>query len=249
MRRTMGMGEFHGVRRDTVTHAGLTLTETEYVPGHRLPNHAHEYPFFSLLVRGTFLEEFERGRRECVPTSLVFYPELEPHQEAFGPDGGRAFHVELGDPWLTRMREHGMTYAPGSSETLTGRLNLLMTRLHAWFMTRDVEISAEEIALEMFADITHTRGVGVERAAPPWLERIRDVLHQRCCGVVSVTEFADEAGVHPVHAARVFRKHGFSDQAHLTRRFKELVGVPPREYRRLVLRVIDVTRRDSGHTS
>ena len=128
MRRTPRAGEFHGTRRETVRHIGLTFAETEYVPGHRLPEHAHKHPFFSLLLRGTFRERLERGTRDCVPTSLVFYPENEPHREVFGKEGGRSFHVELGSPWIDRLKDRGMTYASGSSETLGGRLNLLMTR-------------------------------------------------------------------------------------------------------------------------
>jgi len=269
MNRTMGTGEFHGTGRGSVRHAGLTLAESDYGPGHRLPDHAHEHPFFSLLVRGTFREEFHRGTRQCVPTSLVFYPEHEPHREAFGTTGGRAFHVELGSPWLDRMRSEGMVYGSGSSETLTGRLNLLMTQLYTWFLTDGPEVAAEEIVLEMLAHVTPSDDLGSEATPPPWLGRLRDILHARCCEAIRVSDLADEAGVHPVHAARVFRRHhgctigeyvrmlrieqarmalaqedrplssiafatGFSDQAHFTRRFKELIGMPPGKYRRLV---------------
>jgi AraC-like DNA-binding protein len=82
----MRTGEFHGTRRETYRHAGLTMAETEYVPGHHLPEHAHEHPFFK--------EDLKRGSRDCIPTSLVFYPEHEPHEEAFAEDACGA----LGDP-------------------------------------------------------------------------------------------------------------------------------------------------------
>lgn len=269
MRRTLRPGEFHGTPRETRRHAGLTFAETEYAAGHRLPRHAHAHPFFSLLLRGTFRERLDRGTRDCIPTSLVFYPEHEPHEEAFGSEGGRAFHVELGSPWIDEMKERGMTYASGSSETLGGRLNLLMTRLYAWLYWDGTGVGAEEIVLEMLSAVTPRDGLGTERRPPPWLDRVRAILHERYAQVVSVSDLAAEAGVHPVHVARVFRRHegctigqyvrrlrielacaglvdptltlsqialstGFSDQAHFTRRFKEVTGLTPGRYREVV---------------
>lgn len=203
----MRAGEFHCARRGTQVLDGLTLAESEYAPGRRLDRHAHAHPFFSLLVRGSFRERLEHGQRECVPTSLVFYPEHEPHEEAFGPLGGRAFHVEMGGPWLGRMKAEGMGYASGSVETLTGRLNLLMTRLYVWFLMAGPHVAAEEIVLEMLADVSACEALGHESQAPDWLGRVRDILHVRYRETVAMAELADIAGVHPVHLARVFRRH------------------------------------------
>lgn len=270
MQKTMSAGEFHGAHRETVRIDGLTLAETEYEPGHRLSAHAHARPFFSFLIRGSFREELDHGSRECVPMSLVFYPEHEPHEEAFGARGGRCFHVELGSEWVERMKAEGMVYAPGSIETVAGRRNVLMTRLYAWFRAREHEVAAEEIVLELLAEVTPSGGLGAEGAPPVWLGRLREMLHEHRFDTLRVTDLAEEAGVHPVHVARVFRRHhgctigeyvralrierarvaladedrpissialatGFADQAHFTRRFKELVGLPPGEYRKLVL--------------
>ncbi len=269
MNRTLRTGEFHGVRRDTARLSGLTLAETTYEPGHRLPYHAHERPFFSLLVRGDFREEHDRGVRHCVPASLVFYPEHEPHREVFGASGGLGFHVEVGSEWMLRMRDEGWCYSPGSTESVGARLNALMVRLHASFTGGATGLEAEEIVLEMLSCVTRTDDLGSEASPPAWLARMRDRLHAGYRGTVRVTELAAEAGVHPVHAGRVFRRHhgmtiaryvralriedarrallegqrslsaiavatGFADQAHFSRHFKEVVGVPPGRYRKLV---------------
>lgn len=271
MRRRLQSGEFHGRPIGTLRHAGLTFAETEYEPGHRLPEHAHDRPFFSLLLRGDFRERAERRVRHCVPTSLVFYPEHEPHEEAFGEAGGRGFHVELGHAWLDRMREEGMTYASGSSETLDGRQNLLVTRLYACLACDGAGIGAEEIVLDLLAGLTRVDGLGHETAPPAWLARVREMLHERYAEALRVTDLADEAGVHPVHLARVFRHHvgctigdyvrdlrveracaalaepsrslsaiafetGFADQAHFTRRFKQVTGFTPGRYRQVLAR-------------
>ena len=130
-------------------------------------------------------------------------------------------------------------------------------------------MGTEELVLEMLAELGGIRAQERERHTPRWLARVRDELHARYEEVIRVHDLADEAGVHPVHLARVFRRRhgctvgnyvhrlriehacgalgdskaslssialetGFSDQAHFTRRFKELTGMSPGRYRTLV---------------
>ena len=149
------------------------------------------------------------------------------------------------------------------------RVNWLATRLYAWFLGKGNGLGAEELVLEMLAELGGMGASRGERRAPGWLARVRDQLHARYGVVIRVADLAHEAGVHPVHLARVFRRHhgctvgkyvqrlrvehacgalsesatslssialetGFSDQAHFTRRFKELTGMSPGQYRKLV---------------
>ena len=46
-----------------------------------------------------------------------------------------------------------------------------------------------------------------DRRFPQWLERVRTILEQRFAEPYKLSEIAAEAGVHPVHLAREFRKH------------------------------------------
>lgn len=266
--RTLARGEFHGVVRERRTEAGLTLAESGYAPRHRLPLHAHQRPFFSLVLRGSFDERLERGSRRCLPTMVVFYGAHEPHAEAFGEHGGRAFNVEMGAGWMDELHQRGLDEPGGTTSTRNSGLNWLATRLYATFREDGPDLEAEELVLEMVAELERASGLGEEVGEPPWLGRVREIVHERYDQIVRMSELAAEADVHPVHLARVFRRRygctlaeyqrrlriqeactrlageeplsaialrmGFSDQAHFTRRFKELVGLPPGRYRAAV---------------
>jgi AraC family transcriptional regulator len=56
--------------------------------------------------------------------------------------------------------------------------------------------------------------------APPWMNRIVDKLRTECCERLTLDELGYEAGVHPVHLSRVFRKvvgEGIGDFVHRLR--------------------------------
>lgn len=56
------------------------------------------------------------------------------------------------------------------------------------------------------------------RRFPQWLERVRKILEQRFAEPYKLSEIAAEAGVHPVHLAREFRKYyGYSVGEYLRR--------------------------------
>jgi AraC family transcriptional regulator len=45
-----------------------------------------------------------------------------------------------------------------------------------------------------------------EKTPPRWLQRVKDRLHGEFCERLRMRDLAREAGVHPVHLARAFRK-------------------------------------------
>ena len=58
------------------------------------------------------------------------------------------------------------------------------------------------------------------RPFPQWLERVRNILEQRFAEPYKLSEIAAEAGVHPVHLAREFRKHYGSSVGEYLRRMR-----------------------------
>ena len=268
MHRIMQGGRFHGAPLGTRRFGALTVSEKEYTPGHELPLHAHENAFFSLLLGGAFRERVGQKERECLATSLVYYPALEPHTESFDDGGGRALNIDLGPSWVARVEELGLAGASGSIHLRRSRANWLATRVYGEFREDEdaASLAIEELVLNMLVEVADESAVGNERREPRWLGDLVDRLHEEFLDPPSVVELASEAEVHPVHLARVFRaRHGctlaeyvrrlrieyacaalsttvvplstlaldmgFSDQAHFTRRFKEVTGLTPGSYR------------------
>jgi AraC family transcriptional regulator len=68
-------------------------------------------------------------------------------------------------------------------------------------------LAMEGLALEILAEMSRHRIPCPERTPPRWLLRAQELLHARFHENLSLDEIASEAGVHPVHLARVFRRH------------------------------------------
>jgi AraC family transcriptional regulator len=66
-------------------------------------------------------------------------------------------------------------------------------------------LAIEGIVLELLAEALRAGELPTE-CEPAWLREIRDRLHSDFTNQQSLTDLAAEAGVHPSHAARAFRK-------------------------------------------
>src|SRR6516162_546172 len=100
MLKRLAGGQFLGGRLSRHSLYGLSLTETRYPPGARLPRHCHEHAYFCLIRRGTYQEEYEGRQRSCGPLMLAFHPPEEMHAEHFGVEEVRSFNVEITPAWV-----------------------------------------------------------------------------------------------------------------------------------------------------
>jgi AraC family transcriptional regulator len=189
--------------------AGFTLTETTYAPGLQVPRHAHEYAFFYTVLEGDYTETFGRIALTPRPFALVFHPAGEVHSHHCGDGGGRCFNIDLAPHWIDRMNEY--CPVPQSATDLEGGLlSWLATRLYREFREADPlsALSIEGVGLEMLAETARRLApVGTRRRAPRWLQQVRELLHERFADPMALDEIAATVGIHPVHLARVFRRH------------------------------------------
>jgi AraC family transcriptional regulator len=186
--------------------AGLTLAESVYAPGLRLPRHGHSSAYFCFVLRGSYTEEYEDGARTCTPESLVVHPEGEWHSDCFHDSGARIFNVALSPRWAARVRE----WSPVLDRPATfqgGMVAWLATRLYQEARTPDAvsPLAIEGLTLEILGQASrHTDTL--RNGSPRWLRPALDFVQARFAEGVRLHEIAREAGVHPLHLARVFRR-------------------------------------------
>lgn len=206
---TLPQGTFYGRERARRRVAGLLLTETAYRSRDSLPRHDHERGYFCLVLDGGFAERDGRRIRDCEPATVVFHPPGAAHSDRFGDRPTTCFNVELDDDWLQRMAAGAGRLPESSLEFRYQRANWIAQHLHDEFRADDPAggLAVEGLALALLADVSRSTA-GAPGNPPGWVARVTDLLHATVTSSVpGLSELADEAGVHPVHLARVFRRH------------------------------------------
>lgn len=199
-------------RRD---YAMAELVQTQ---ARHLPVHSHELNYFFFLLDGNFMESDWRGTREFGAMSGGFNPSDTPHDGRVGPHGAKFFTVEL----LPEFVEHSGVRLPtepivdhGGRELVWAGLRMLREFRNGAAADR---LSCDSLVCEMLADAAGYHQAERDRA-PVWLRRTCELLDDLRCveaGELSISSLAAEAGVHPVHLARAFRRR---------------MGMTPGEYR------------------
>lgn len=212
MSGTLANGTFYGGVRAERSVAGLTLAETGYGPGFRVPLHDHTRPFFCLSLRGSFSERYERGSWTATPATVFYHPAGAEHAEEFGEAGGHLFNIQLGREWLDRLRDYDIRPPQRQLRSTGGRMTRLAVGILGEFRSGDTasDLAIDGLALTLLAlavrgsEGPRPKGRG-ER--PGWLDRVEALLRERATESMDIAAIAGVVDVHPVHLARVFRRH------------------------------------------
>jgi AraC family transcriptional regulator len=189
---------------ERILPGGLILRDKRYVAGLRMTKHTHDCWRFCLALSGYFTDSWTPGYRTRSPLQLSLHPSDEAHTSVFHTDT-HCFHIEFGGDWEKKLiSPEGIHDEP--LEFLCGYLPVLAVKMHREFCDADEvsELVLEGLALEL---IGFSRRQFQADSSPSWLLQIRDALHEGFKGRLSVMTLAEIVGVHPVHLARVFRKH------------------------------------------
>ena len=202
--------------------SSITLDESTYPPGLRMPMHSHEHASFGIVLRGCFTERIGRKTaRACAPLAVVLRPPGESHAVTFHNRASvRIFRAEIPTLYLEQVREEARGALELSACFDGGLFVWLALRLLKEFERAD-ECSAstiESLIIEMLSASSRSKNSGMPRATPQWLEQAREMLYERIAAPPSLSFLATEVGVHPVTLAREFRRYYGATTGEMVRR-------------------------------
>jgi len=217
----MGAGNFFGAIHGAREQCGAIFSDVRHASPRKLPRHSHELAFFALVLNGHYRERVGRRERQYAPFTLMFRPAGIPHQDEIGPRGVRFYEIEIRPSWQERLADCSAVLDTPRDDIAGGPLLWLALKLF-----REVESSAvrDDLAVESFLSemLSHAAlsAQGKSQRAPGWLSRVQDKLRAEHCRRLTLDELAREAGVHPVHLSRVFRRcvgEGIGEHVHRLR--------------------------------
>ncbi len=224
--RALGAGNFYGAVEGKREQCGAIFTNLRHTSPKRLPAHAHELAFFALLLEGEYGERYERQDRQFRPFTIHFRPAGIPHQDEVGPRGVRFFEIEIRPCWRERLADYSAALDFAHDDCVGGSLLWLGMKMYREFMGTDATenltadaLVVESLLAEMVGYVARARREKVDHP-PAWLGRVVEKLTAEYSERLTLDELSAEAGVHPVHLSRVFRKfvrEGIGEHVHRLR--------------------------------
>ena len=214
-------GNFYGAIEGKREQCGAIFTNLKHASPKKLPSHAHELPFFAVLLEGEYGERYQRCDRQFRPFTVHFRPAGIPHQDEIGPRGVRFFEIEIRPTWRQRLADCSGALDLAQDDCRGGRLLWLAMKMFRELQgTAEVDdLWVESQLIEMLTHVARMRRDNVVQP-PSWLGRVIEKLADEYCEHLTLDELGWEAGVHPVHLSRVFRKFvgdGIGDYVHRLR--------------------------------
>lgn len=170
-----------------------------------MPTHKDHTLRISVIVAGAVREEAAKTDALGTATSVVIKPGHIRHSNLFGPAGAEMISILIPQELVSEMfRSSVWQWYHG------GPVALAAARLIQSFGSANNEYThaLEEDIFVLLGTLSQALGRGHDpKTSTPWLPQVRDQLHQEYEQPYSVSQLAQDVGVHPVHLTRVFRHH------------------------------------------
>lgn len=194
---------FFGEPLFSARYAGLDLVETVHTGAERLPMHEHSRRYLAIVLNGSY-EESSRGQRiEAAAGSMLGHPDGHRHANHIGRDGARCLNVIPDAHWKGDAVMGRVLDLPTHLQLDTSGDALLRLRRE---LRQHDDLSALAVSSAVLELLVVAQRRARRNAPPTWLVRVCERLDEDSLDVPTLQELSDEAGIHPAHLSRVFRR-------------------------------------------
>lgn len=182
---------------------------SSYAANSSMSPHTHESCSFTVVLKGTYQENIRNRAQDHRPGSMLFYPAGETHSQNFGKSGSSKLIFTPPASALEFLSEQGVPLACAPSVRMPA-ISQLARRVVAEIRHGDrfSELALNGLLLELVALFGHFDDTGRHgKVAPPWLKQVREILEDEPAQATTNEALAAQVGKHPVHLAKVFRRH------------------------------------------
>lgn len=192
----------------TLEVPGFVVSDVWFPGGAVLPSHTHRRAVVAVCLKGRIDSRLGRHVLEGDAGVLWTEPAEDSHSNVTSDDGARVLAIQP-DPAHEYLLDPVQSLLDAPRRVKDVRLVHLAERLRRLLGEPDPwsPLGVQAGALDLLGEA----GRAFHRAAevgtrPPWLSRVVDLLQSRFRERISLDELAREAGVHPMHLTRVFRR-------------------------------------------
>ena len=109
---------------------GFSVFESLYRPNQNIPRHFHQQTYISIVLRGSYTEEWGPTASECETGQTILHIAGECHSDRFHGNGGQVLNLELLPPLLTRLHEYDGVTADNRTLCKSAHAMQLGLRIH-----------------------------------------------------------------------------------------------------------------------
>ncbi|MBL8227114.1 MAG: helix-turn-helix transcriptional regulator [Bryobacterales bacterium] len=189
------------------------LTRLDHAAVRKVPSHTHERGYLNLVLTGHYREQTRLRKIEYQPFTLVSHPAHFEHRDEIGDGGAQFFIVEFRGDWLDRRQAQ---FDIQGGEAVWAALRLAC-RVH------DGPLAAEAGVAELLGALNGGRWTA-EKREPRWLTAVEDRLREEFLSPPALEILSGDAGVHPVHLSRTYRKFRGEGAGDFVRRLRVIEG-------------------------
>ncbi len=223
----LGAGRYLGRIARGVKLASCHISVVSHRATGKLPQHAHDWPFLSTLLRGSYVSRTRARELEFQHGVAVYHPRDYQHSDEIGRDGGIFFGVQINPDFMQDVEHVDPDVGRDLAIVDDNETYIVLGRLYAALCGDADQLVLESLAAEL-AGCPRSPKRQALGPAPAWLrrteQRLRDELH------VSLQDLSLDAGVHATTLTRLFRRQNncsigeFHARARARRAFFLVVG-------------------------